>query len=458
MRPVNAAALAALGLAVAAAPADAATRLVVRGAGFGHGIGMSQYGAYGFALQGNDHRDILGHYYSGTALGRLSGTPEVRVLLASGGSPQLSGAVSVGERDLDPSRTYAVRAGGQGVVLKGGDVEVTAPVLRVAGDGALRAAGGTWRGALELRPGAGGVQVVNAVTLEDYVRGVVARESPSSWPIEALRAQAIAARTYAVTTTKGGSGFDHFRDIRSQVYGGVGAETPSTDLAVQTTSGQVVTHGGRPVTTYFFSTSGGRTEDVENVFLGGTPQPWLRSVRDPYDRVSPKHRWKPVTLTRRQAERRLGGLVKGRFRAIKVLERGTSPRIVRAEVIGTRGRTATTGPVLRARFGLDDTWAYFTTVSSQPALGASGGAQAGGSPDARAADVKGLRREVVTGTIEPARTGARVRLQRREGSSWPTVATTRVLPGGAYSVAAPAPGTYRVLYGRDVPGPSVRVG
>ena len=97
-------------------------------------------------------------------------------------------------------------------------------------------------------------------------------ESPASWPIEALKAQAVAARTYALTTSKGGAGFDHYPDTRSQVYGGVGAEVASTNAATQQTAGQLVTYQGTPVATYFFSTSGGRTEDVENTTLGHRAQ------------------------------------------------------------------------------------------------------------------------------------------------------------------------------------------
>src|SRR4029453_7120150 len=94
--------------------------------------------------------------------------------------------------------------------------------------------------------------------------GVVARESPSSWPLEALKAQAVTARTYAITTSKAGTGFDQYADTRSQVYGGVAAESIATNAAVAATGGQVVTYDGAPVVTYFFSTSGGRTENVEN--------------------------------------------------------------------------------------------------------------------------------------------------------------------------------------------------
>ena len=168
--------------------------------------------------------------------------------------------------------------------------------LRVTGPGPVTLRGasgyarsdGAYRGALEFRPGTfGGINAINAVDVDDYVQGVVPLESPASWPIEALKAQAVAARTYALTTSKSGAGFDHYPDTRSQVYGGVGAETASTNAATQATAGQLVTYDGAPVATYFFSTSGGRTEDVENSALGTTPQPWLRSVEDEYDDVSP---------------------------------------------------------------------------------------------------------------------------------------------------------------------------
>ena len=128
--------------------------------------------------------------------------------------------------------------------------------------------------------------------LDDYLQGVVPAESPASWPAEALKAQAIAARTYAITTAKS-DGFDHYADTRSQVYKGVGIETAATNAAVAATRGQIVTYDGRPVVTYFFSTSGGRTEDVENTTLGTEPKPWLKSVEDEFDSVSPRHRWGP---------------------------------------------------------------------------------------------------------------------------------------------------------------------
>ena len=104
--------------------------------------------------------------------------------------------------------------------------------------------------------------------LKDYVRGVVAKESPASWPIEALKAQAVAARSYAISTASHRGTFDVFDDTRSQAYGGVGAETPKTDQAVSATHLQVVLYQGKVAQTFFFSTSGGHTENNEFSSLG----------------------------------------------------------------------------------------------------------------------------------------------------------------------------------------------
>ncbi len=108
------------------------------------------------------------------------------------------------------------------------------------------------------------------------------------------------------------------------------------------------------------STSGGHTENNEFSFLGGTPLPYLRGVPDPNEANagSSYFRWKrkfsPGSM---QAE--LGGLVKGRLKRIVIAKTGVSPRIVKAKVIGTGGVSKTTGPTLRARLGLPDTWATF---------------------------------------------------------------------------------------------------
>src|SRR5215210_3777461 len=183
--------LALAGCLLAAAPAHAGSKLTIRGAGFGHGVGMSQYGAYGFAKHGAGYAEILAHYYTGTALGTAEPGHTVRVLLQSGSSATFTGADRAGARRLNPSKTYrATRRGLSEVELRtsaGRRVATFTAPLQVAGpDGTVRLSGrGSYRGVLELRPTGFGIDAINAAGLDDYVRGVVSAESPASWPLEA---------------------------------------------------------------------------------------------------------------------------------------------------------------------------------------------------------------------------------------------------------------------------------
>ncbi len=280
-------------LALGAASAHAST-LLIDGAGDGHGVGMSQEGALGYAEHGFSYSAILAHYYTGTALGQAPAGTKVKVL--------------VGDR-------------------------------------------------------------VKTLPLESYVRGVVAAEMPASWPLAALEAQAVASRTYAITADAGGARFDVYSDTRSQMYLGKRAETAATNGAIAATAGQVVTYAGKPAITYYFASSGGHTEDVQDAFPGAAAQPWLVGVADPYDQGA-EHSW-TESLSFAAADRRLGGLVKGAFEGVEVLTRGTSPRILTAYVLGSAGRTLVSGGELAARLELDDTWAYFSvkrgaSVVSEP--------------------------------------------------------------------------------------------
>src|SRR4051794_2288647 len=462
------ASLAALLLAAAPAAAKPRATFTIKGAGFGHGVGMSQYGAMGYAEHGWNAAAILAHYYTGTTLGTTDPGASVRVLLSTASKSRIAGARQAGARKLDPAVTYTVkRHGASQLDLFDGAKRVatfTAP-LQVAGSGGVTALGGygSSRGVLEFTPGAlSGLTVINSVSLDDYVQGVVPAESPASWPLEALKAQAIAARTYAITTSRDAN-FDQYADTRSQVYGGVSVETAASNEAVAETRGQVVTYQGRPVTTYFFSTSGGLTEDVENSFSGAGPEPWLKSVDDPYDGVSPRHRWAPVTMPLSKAARKLRGLVPGSFRGIRVTRRGVSPRIVSAQVLGTRGATTVSGATLRAKLGLLDTWAYFTTITSgkakpkaggpsQQATDPSGGARVGAT--ATAARVCSSR--ALAGTVLGARRGSRLRVEARRGGRWLSAGRAAVGRGGAYRWTARLPGTYRVVFA-GAAGPAVEL-
>jgi stage II sporulation protein D len=361
---------------LAPAAARAATIFVVKGAGFGHGVGMSQYGAYGYALHGWGYRRILGHYYTGTTIG-TSPRRSIRVLLQSSRrSITVTGVSAAGSRRLDPAHTYVAKPSGAGISLRdsgggrakrfGGPVGVRGArgFVLLGGSADNGVTGGSYRGTIELRPGAsGGVTAINVVGLEAYVRGVIPGEVSSSWPAEALKAQAVAARSYGLATDAGGAVFDQYAGTLSQLYKGMSAEQPTTTAAQQATAGQVVLSQGQVAITYFFSTSGGRTENVENVFLGVPPSPYLKSVKDPYDDTSPRHRWQ-VRYSQAQMQAKLGALCRGRFRGITVVTHGVSPRVVTADVRCSGGRTRTTGATLRWRLGLYDTWFGVTRASS----------------------------------------------------------------------------------------------
>jgi stage II sporulation protein D len=431
-------AAAALFVFCSATPAQAGTLFYIRGGGDGHGIGMSQYGAYGYALHGYSYRSILAHYYQGTSIGHVSPNQTVRVLLASGRA-SFSGAGSAGRTKLRPGWTYYVHAvsGGRLQVVNGSNRAVgasTSAPLTVQGSGPLTVPGkGSYRGSLQFRPnGSGGVQTVNAVGLDQYVRGVVADEMPASWSAQALETQAVAARTYAITTSVNGSGFSLYDDTRSQMYGGVGAETSSTNSAVSATGGQVVTYHGQPVVTYFFSSSGGHTESIQNVWPGATPEPWLRGVPDPYDGAGgdPFHSWgKQMSLA--AAARKLGRLLHGRLVGVRVTEHGASPRILRAQVVGTKGTGSVSGTTLQDDFGLLTTYAAFTTITTNASSTA------------------------LSGSVYPGRKGGVYWVQELE-HGWQTIAKGTLPSSGRYKATIRGSGRYRIRYNK-LGGPAVNV-
>ena len=408
---------------------------------------MSQYGAYGQAQLGRNYQQILGHYYTGTVVSRAS-TRTIRVLLhASRSSVSFSGATRAGDKTLSASRTYVARPRGAGIVLRGSGGKrvatfTTAPVRITSSSGYVRLGGtaingvrsGSYRGALELRPGTGGgVTAVNALSLDHYVMGVVPGEMPSSWHPEALKAQSVAARSYALATDRGGSVFDQYPDTRSQVYRGMSGEASTTNAAVRATANEIVTYDGQIVVTYFFSTSGGHTENIENVW-GGEPVPYLKGVEDPYDKISPRHRWRIGPLSRRGVTARFGSLCRGSFRKLKVLERGVSPRIVSADVVCSRGRTRVTGSQLRSSLGLYDNWVRVVKVE----------ATASRRPKVLGALGKVLFPRAVSGSIRPARKGARVVVERRSDGRWRRAAAGRLGAEGHYYVPVERRGVYRV--------------
>jgi stage II sporulation protein D len=361
-----AAALAAVFFAWAAASAGAAVKWIVHGRGFGHGVGMSAYGASGYALQGAGYKAILGHYYPGTTLGTLEGPQVVRVLLGTApGDVGFSGATSACRTQLDPTRAYQAHRVGGAVRLRssaGKPLANCGETLRAAGPGKVTIAGyGTYRGAFEAVPeGDSSLNVVNALTVDQYVKGVIPNESPPSWPMAELKAQAVASRSFALSSGRDGNGFDLYSDTRSQVYTGLESEYASTNEAADATRGQVLTYEGQVAQTLFSACSGGKTESIKNVF--GTAIPYLVGVPDPYDGACPLHTW-TLEFSGPEISSRLGSLLEGKLKRVVITKTGYSPRIIEAKLVGTGGTTTVTGSELAGALGGHDTWMTFQKVA-----------------------------------------------------------------------------------------------
>lgn len=350
--------------AVGALPAAAnAATWIVKGGGFGHGVGLSAYGAYGYGKHGAGYRQILGHYFRGIRVEALQGAPLVRVLLTtSAGNVSFSRATRACGVVLEPDRTYRAHRRGASVRLLSSSGKLVARCggrLHADSAGMIRIDGvGVYRGALEVVPDGSSLNVVNQLNVNSYARGSVPGEVPPEWPMATLKTFAVAARSIALSTDVGGKGFDLYPDTRTQIYGGVNVEDPRTDRAVQATRSEVAMYGGEVAQTTYFSSSGGQTESG---FLGAPDVPYLQSVPDPYDYYSPLHTWS-FRFSQAEMNSRLGPYLSGGLRQIRVTKRGESPRIDYAQLVGSAGTTTIRGDTLAAALGLYDRWAYFKKV------------------------------------------------------------------------------------------------
>ena len=348
--------------AATSAPAapGTATAFVLAGGGWGHGVGMSQWGAFGQARAGRDYRQILGTYYPGTEIGAapaplldrlrvlvgdaLPGVTLTNVLAVFDGTgkrfPVPAGTVTVG-----PDLELPVGKGGKPVVLSG-------PLTFRAARGAfLSYRDKGFRGDLRVAAVGGRLQLVNVVGLEAYLLGVVPGEMPKEWPLDALKAQAVAARTYAVAHLVEGKQFDLYSDSRSQMYYGVASEAPGPSQAVRETRGEILTYGGSPAQTFYFSSSGGRTISALDAF--GADLPYLVSVDDPWDAASPNHAWPAQLLTGAQLAKRFG--LTGAITDVAYVA-GTPGKPAVVRVTTAKGATADLRlSEVRARLGLKST-------------------------------------------------------------------------------------------------------
>ncbi|MGH3447078.1 MAG: SpoIID/LytB domain-containing protein [Nocardioidaceae bacterium] len=358
----------------------------IAGHGFGHGHGMSQYGAEGAARKGQHYRRILHFYYPHTTLATTGGFIRVLITgdwtsnvivkarsglhvqdLSDGAHWKLPG----GSRDrwrLTPAKNGSTKVSfrnskgwhrwhipdGRGKFTGNGQFYAPGPSTLILPSGR----GVTYRGKLRsVRPhhGSNKRDTVNVVGLDNYVKGVVAKEMPASWHQQALRVQAVAARTYGAWLRA------HHRHryyqacdtTACQVYGGVDAEHRSSTNAVKGTAHKILKHSGDPAFSQFSSSSGGWTS------AGG--KAYLPAKRDPYDGWSgnPVHSW-TLGVSARKLEHAHPGI--GRLIDLRVTSRAGhgqwGGRVQDIVLDGTRGRAHISGADLRHRYGLRSTWVH----------------------------------------------------------------------------------------------------
>jgi stage II sporulation protein D len=345
-----------------AAPAGSGALFLFSGHGWGHGVGMSQYGAYGYAQHGYTFQQILAHYYPGTTLGPAP-VSTIRVLLANA-KKTLTISATVPFTIVDGTGTKVTVPAGPLKLTPALDVggkTLVAPLRVQPGKGAPLTLSRPYRGRLDVDVVDGKLRAVNVLGLEAYLYGVVPSEMPSTWSPEALKAQAIAARSYALATRQVGAPFDVFADTRSQVYLGLSHESAAASAAVDATKRQVLFYDGKVATTYFSSTSGGKTESAQD--WRGTAVPYLVSVPDPYDDISPYHSWGPVPVTAQTITKKLK---LGRPVSDATTTPDGSGRVAQLSFLTPFTPVTVQATKLRAAIGLRSTWFTVGVMSLAP--------------------------------------------------------------------------------------------
>lgn len=369
-------------------------QLYFSGHGTDHGVGMSQYGALGRARAGQSYDEILAHYYTDTTLGTIDPRTAVRVQLAvahvpTAGSPARITALfgswqstdftdDAGAPRVFPADSYVQLVNGPDgwqadVYSADGELLATATTQDVV----IKPVDATtrfemkwrdslpkytlYRGAMRLLVNGVGVQCINTVLMDDYLKGVVPAEMPPLWPAEAVKAQAVAARGYAYVRLQPGRVFDVVPTASNQVYGGVKIEHPRSNAAIDATANEVVMYGDTAANTFFFTVGGGYTENNEFAWVGNngniiaTPIPYLRGQPDydqdgvAYDAFVKSFNWHTDTFTwtqlgqvlARDARTSVGTLIDLRF------DRGVSGRIYRVTIVGSARTVTVSGSLFK---------------------------------------------------------------------------------------------------------------
>jgi stage II sporulation protein D len=308
--------------------------------------------------------------HAGAVGSAISSCPEIRVLIGEGASIEAS--VHAGSSLTDARGKVLLTLREEGVVVfgrspdglraavRGGATFISEMFELGPGDrdgGWFRVGQARYRGRLRVIGGPYGVSAVNVLPLEEYLYGVVPCEMPPGWPAEALKAQAVAARSFALscalTAMAGGEPYDITSSTDGQIYGGLDREDPRSNAAVDSTKGMVLTYSGQPIKAFYHSSSAGHTENSE--FVWSSALPYLRGVTDPDD-DSPYRSWEYRATRDQMTEAfKAAGIDIGEFLGVTGTERGVSGRWSRLVVKGSRGEFPLRGTEFRRIVGLRST-------------------------------------------------------------------------------------------------------
>lgn len=351
------------------------TVIAITGHGYGHGHGLSQYGARGAAAQGLGYRQILSFFYPHTKVASAGGrisvlitkdtTRSVVVQARSGLTAEQSG----GNRTWNLAKLHpkasrwriAPAAGGrneldylahgwhrQSIMSSTLQFDAAGQPIRLY----LPHGSASYRGILRAatpKPGSSDRDTVNVVGLQDYVRGVVPTEMPASWQQAALRAQAVAARTYAVYERAANAHrYYQICDTSAcQNYGGYSAEAAGSNEAATATAGQILTYGGRPAFTQFAASDGGWSRSGGEPYLVAKQDSYEQSAHDPYRTWTAK-------ITVKQIEARWPSA--GPITSVSLTRDATKHWVDHVTIRGQKATYQVTGDAFVAWAGLRSAW------------------------------------------------------------------------------------------------------
>ena len=232
--------------------------------------------------------------------------------------------------------------------MKAGKVTYKLPVTMKSASGVV-VDGVKYKGSLVIERNSNGLNLINKVDVEEYLKGVLKSEMSPTWPKEALKAQAVLARTYTLAGKRHGS-YDLCDETHCQVYRGTAGESPNITQAVNETKGQILTYGGAPAQTFFFSDSGGMTTSSEAVWGGAIP--YLKPKADPVPSGSPNKTWQTqLTMAQIGSKLNAAGAGVGTLKSLRPYKRDKSGRIEQIELKGSAGTKIISGDKFRNAVG-----------------------------------------------------------------------------------------------------------